>query len=282
VLETTAIRTIPLPSGEPIPVLGQGTWRLVEGLSPMQDEIAALQLGLELGLTLIDTAEAYGDGSAEKLVGEAIAGRRDEVFLVSKVLPANATRHGTIEACERSLKRLRTDRLDLYLLNWRGRLQVEPVVEAFTELVDTGKIRHWGVSNFDVIELGELMTFAGDAVETDQVVYSLAHRGIEFDLLPWCRERHLPVMAYAPTDRGRLLDDVAVRAVALRRDATPAQVAIAWVLRQDGVSAVVRAGTPAHVRENRAALDLELTKDDLATLDQEFPPPTSPEPLEIL
>jgi diketogulonate reductase-like aldo/keto reductase len=281
-LETAAIRTIPLPSGEPIPVLGQGTWRLAEGLSLRQDEIAAIQLGLELGLTLIDTAEAYGDGSAEELVGEAIAGRRDEVFLVSKVLPANASRHGTIEACERSLKRLRTDRLDLYLLNWRALLPLEPTVEAFAELVEAGKIRHWGVSNFAVIDLGELLTFAGEAVETDQVIYNLAHRGIEFDLLPWCRDRGLPVMAYAPIDQGLLLDDVAVRAVALRRDATPAQVAIAWVLRQDGVSAVVRAGTPAHVRENRAALDLELTKDDLATLDQEFPPPTSPEPLEIL
>jgi diketogulonate reductase-like aldo/keto reductase len=281
-LTTNDIPRIALADGTSVPALGLGTWTMGERPARAAREVTALQRGLDMGMTLIDTAEMYGDGGAEEIVGEAIAGRRDEVFLVSKVLPANASRHGTIEACERSLKRLRTDRLDLYLLNWRALLPLEPTVEAFAELVEAGKIRHWGVSNFAVIDLGELLTFAGEAVETDQVIYNLAHRGIEFDLLPWCRDRGLPVMAYAPIDQGLLLDDVAVRAVALRRDATPAQVAIAWVLRQDGVSAVVRAGTPAHVRENRAALDLELTKDDLATLDQEFPPPTSPEPLEIL
>jgi diketogulonate reductase-like aldo/keto reductase len=277
---TAGIRTIPLPSGEPIPVLGQGTWRTAEDPSRRQDELAALRLGLDLGLTLIDTAELYGDGAAEELVAEAIEGRRDEVFLVSKVVPANATRHGTIEACERSLRRLRTDRLDLYLLHWRGRLPLQPTIDAFARLRAEGKIRHWGVSNFGVLDLAEVMNFAGgEAVETDQVLYNLARRGIEYDLLPWCRERGLPVMAYSPIDRGRLLGDVAVKAVAARHRATPAQVAIAWVLRQDGVTALPKAGTPAHVRENRAALELSLTKEDLATLDSAFPPPTRPQPL---
>lgn len=279
-LETAAIRTIPLPSGEPIPVLGQGTARLGQERALRRNEIAALQLGLDLGLRLIDTAEAHGDGSAEELVGEAIESRRDEVFLVGKVVPTS--RHGTIEACERSLKRLRTDRFDLYLMRWRAQLPLGPMIEALTELLESGKIRHWGVSDFDVIDLAEVMTFAGDAVETDEVVYNLAHRGIELDLLPWCRERGIPVLAYAPTDRGRLLDDVAVRAVAARHGATPAQVAVAWVLAQEAVCAIVEAGTAEQVREIRAALELELTKEDLATLDQEFPPPTGPEPLEIL
>jgi diketogulonate reductase-like aldo/keto reductase len=281
-MATVALRTVQLPSGEAIPVLGQGTWTTGEDPSRRQDEIAALQLGIELGMTLVDTAELYGAGAAEELVAEAIEDRRDDVFLISKVVPANASRRGTIEACERSLKRLRTDRLDAYLLHWRGRLPLEKTIEAFSELQQAGKIRHWGVSNFDVIDLGELMTLAGgDAVELDQVLYNLAHRGIEYDLLSWCRERGLTVMAYSPTDRGRLLENLAVKAVAARHQATPAQVALAWVLRQDGVCAIPNAGSPEHVRENRAALDLELTKDDLKTLDLPFPPPTGPQPLEI-
>ena len=280
-MATVALRTVQLPSGEAIPVLGQGTWTTGEDPSRRQDEIAALQLGIELGMTLVDTAELYGAGAAEELVAEAIEDR-DDVFLISKVVPANASRRGTIEACERSLKRLRTDRLDAYLLHWRGRLPLEKTIDAFSELQQAGKIRHWGVSNFDVIDLGELMTLAGgDAVELDQVLYNLAHRGIEYDLLPWCRERGLTVMAYSPTDRGRLLENIAVKAVAARHQATPAQVALAWVLRQDGVCAIPNAGSPEHVRENRAALDLELTKDDLKTLDLPFPPPTGPQPLEI-
>lgn len=281
-MATVALRTVQLPSGEAIPVLGQGTWTMGEDPSRRQEEIAALRLGVELGMTLIDTAELYGAGAAEELVAEAIEGRRDDVFLISKVVPANASRRGTIEACERSLTRLQTDRLDAYLLHWRGRLPLEKTIEAFSELQRAGKIRHWGVSNFDVIELGELMTLAGgDAVELDQVLYNLAHRGIEYDLLPWCWERGLTVMAYSPTDRGRLLDSIAVKAVAARHHATPAQIALAWVLRQDGVSAIPKAGNPVHVRENRAALDLELTQDDLKTLDLPFPPPTRPQPLEI-
>lgn len=277
---TTTVPAIRLPSGDAIPVLGQGTWHMGEDAARHTDEVAALRLGLDLGMTLIDTAELYGGGAAEELVAEAIAGRRDEAFLVSKVLPVNASRHGTIEACERSLRRLGTDRLDLYLLHWRGVLPLEKTVEAFEELVDAGKIRHWGVSNFDALDLAELMTVAGgDAVETDQVLYNLAHRGVDVGLLPFCRDRGLPIMAYSPTDRGRLLDHVAVKAVAARHDATPAQVAIAWLLRQEGVNTIPQAGTPAHVRENRAALDLQLTKEDLAALDLAFPPPSEPKPL---
>ena len=280
---TATIPEIQLRSGDAVPVLGQGTWRMAEQPSRREAEIAALRLGLDLGMTLIDTAELYADGSAEELVAEAIAGRRDEVFLVTKVIPANATRHGTIEACERSLRRLRTDRIDLYLLHWRGRLALEPTIDAFGRLLDAGKIRHWGVSNFDELDLAEVLSIAGggEAVEADQVLYNLAHRGIEYELLPWCRERGLVIMAYSPTDRGRLLGHVAVKAVAARHRATPAQVAVAWVLRQDGVTAIPKAATPAHVRENRAALDLQLTKEDLATLDSAFPPPTGPQPLEL-
>jgi diketogulonate reductase-like aldo/keto reductase len=196
-LATVTIRSVRLPSGGQIPVLGQGTWEMGESLMERGEEVRSLRLGLELGLTLIETAEMYGDGAAEELVAEAIEGRRDEVFLVSKVLPSNPTRHGTIEACERSLKRLRTDRLDMYLLHWRGHLPLDKTVEAFTELRAAGKIRHWGVSNFDAIDLAELITVAGgDVVETDQVPYNILHRGIEAELLPWCRDLGIPIMAY--------------------------------------------------------------------------------------
>jgi diketogulonate reductase-like aldo/keto reductase len=277
------IRTLRLPNGDEIPVLGQGTWEMGESPADRADELRALRLGIDLGLTLIDTAEMYGDGAAEELVAEAIAGRRDEVFLVTKVLPSNASRHGTIEACERSLKRLQTDRIDLYLLHWRGRLPLDKTIEAFDELIAAGKIRGWGVSNFDVVDLAEVVTVAGGGnVQTDQVLYNLAHRGIEFDLLPWCRDWGMPVMAYSPIDRGSLvLDDVVVE-IGARHDATPAQVALAWVLRQDDVCAIPKAAIPEHVRENRRALDLQLDNDDLKLIDEVFPPPTRPQPLEVI
>jgi diketogulonate reductase-like aldo/keto reductase len=247
------------------------------------EELRALRLGIELGLTLIDTAEMYGDGAAEDLVAEAIAGQRDDVFLVSKVLPSNASRHGTIAACERSLRRLKTDRLDLYLLHWRGRLPLDKTIEAFDELVDAGKIRGWGVSNFDVVDLAEVLAVAGDgAVQTDQVLYNLAHRGIEFDLLPWCRDRGIPVMAYSPIDRGSLVEHDVVVAVAEKHGATPAQVALAWVLRQDDVCAIPKASIHEHVRENRGALDLHLDNEDLTLIDEVFPPPTRPQPLDVI
>ena len=282
-MPSTTMPTIALPSGEAIPVLGQGTWGMAEGSRPRPQEVAALRTGIELGMTLIDTAEMYAGGAAEEVAGEAIAGSRDEVFLVGKVLPSNATRSATVAACERSLERLGTDRLDLYLLHWRGGTPLAETLEAFATLVDEGKIRHWGVSNLDGSDLEELVGLAGgDAVATDQVLYNLTRRGIEHDLLPWCRERGVPVMAYSPIEQGRMLGHPGLAGVASRHGATPAQVALAWVLRRDGVCAIPKAGTDEHVRENRAALELRLTDEDLADLDAAFPPPSGPRPLEIL
>jgi diketogulonate reductase-like aldo/keto reductase len=279
----TAQRTVTLPSGEAIPVLGLGTWGMAEDVRRRDDEIAALRLGLDVGMTMIDTAEMYADGAAETLVGEAIIGRRDEVFLIDKVLPTNATLTGTIAACERSLRRLQTDRIDLYLLHWRGPVPLEETITAFTTLVSEGRIRHWGVSNFDLSDLVELTGLpGGTAVEMDQVLYNLTHRGIEFDLLPRCREAGLPVMAYSPFERGRMLGHPLLRGVAARRDATPAQVALAWVLQHDGVTAIPQASTPDHAQDVRRALDLRLTADDLAALDRAFPPPGGPQPLDLL
>jgi diketogulonate reductase-like aldo/keto reductase len=272
-----------LPSGESIPVLGQGTWHVADDPRARRAEVAALRLGLDLGLTLVDTAEMYGDGAAEEVVGEAIAGRRDEVFLVSKVLPSNATRRGTVAACERSLRRLRTDRIDLYLLHWRGPAPLAETVEGFGALAQRGLIRHWGVSNLDVGELEELVAVPGGAaVQTDQVLYNPARRGIERDLLPWCRARRIPVMAYSPIEQGRILGDAALERVAARHGATAAQVALAWVLREPGVVTIPKATGAAHVRDNRAALDLRLGREDLDEIDRAFPPPRRPVPLEIL
>lgn len=277
----TATRTTMLPSGELIAALGQGTWHMAEDPRRRADEIAALRLGIDLGMTLIDTAEMYGDGGAEKLVGTAIEGRRDEVFLASKVLPHHATRRGTVEACDRSLMRLNVDMIDLYLLHWRGPIPMEETIDAFDALVGAGKIRHWGVSNFDLADMEELVDLTGgEKVATDQVLYNLDRRGIEFDLLPWCQRSGVPVMAYSPIEQGQLLHDPRLMAVAARHSGvTPAQVALAWVLRHDGICAIPRAGKPAHVRENRAALDIRLTSQDLADLDRAFPPPTHKQPL---
>jgi diketogulonate reductase-like aldo/keto reductase len=281
--EAAGGRALRLPSGEAVPVLGQGTWGMAEDRRRRADEIAALRLGLDLGLTLIDTAEMYTDGAAEELAAEAIAGRRDEVFLVSKVLPGNATRRGTVAACERSLRRLRTDRIDLYLLHWRGETPLAETLAAFVELARAGKVRHFGVSNFGLADSQEWFRLAGAAATaTNQVLYNLARRGIEYDLLPWCRERCLPIMAYSPVEQGRLLGNTALKSVAGRRRATAAQLALAWVLRQPGVLAIPKAASPEHVRENRAALELELTTEDLAALDRAFPPPAKPRALEML
>ncbi|MET7764035.1 aldo/keto reductase [Streptomyces sp. NPDC005336] len=281
-MPTDAPDTVPLPSGERIPLLGQGTWYLGEDPRRRAEEIAALRLGLDLGMTLVDTAEMYGSGASEELVGEAIAGRRDEVFLVSKVLPGHADLRGTVAACEGSLRRLDTDRLDLYLLHWRGSIPLVETLEAFAVLVEAGKIRYWGVSNFDVSDMTELVSLpGGEGVALNQVLYNLTRRGIEYDLLPWCRQRGVPVMAYSPIEQGRLLGSDVLRDIARAHGATPAQVALAWVLRQS-VPAIPRAGRAEHVRENRDALDLELTPEDLAELDRAFPPPTEPVPLEVL
>ncbi|MFE0534381.1 aldo/keto reductase [Streptomyces nigra] len=274
--------TIALPSGEEIAAAGQGTWYLGEDPGRREQEIAALRLGVDLGMTVVDTAEMYGDGAAEELVGEALRGRRDEVFLVSKVLPGHADRKGTVAACEGSLRRLGTDRLDLYLLHWRGRWPLEETLAGFTDLMEAGKIRYWGVSNLDVADMTELATLpGGDAVAVDQVLYNLSRRGVEWDLLPWCREAEVTVMAYSPIEQGRILGAEALGAVARALGATPAQVALAWVLEQ-GVSAIPRSGSPDHVRENRGAVDLRLPTEALEVLDEAFPPPTAATPLEML
>jgi diketogulonate reductase-like aldo/keto reductase len=248
-----------------------------------KDEVAALRLGLDLGMTLIDTAEMYASGGAETVTGEAIAGRRDEVFLVSKVLPSNASAKGTVTACERSLKRLGTDRIDLYLLHWRAGPPLEETLAGFERLLEAGKIRHWGVSNFDVADMEELVGLpAGAAVATNQVLYNPTRRGIEYDLLPWCRERGVPIMAYSPIEQGRMLGHAALREVAKRHGVAPAQVALAWLLRQDGVIAIPKSADPAHIRENRAAHDLRLGPEDIAELNSAFPPPTRKKSLEML
>jgi diketogulonate reductase-like aldo/keto reductase len=277
------MRVLKLPSGETVPVLGQGTWGMGERARRAADEALALRLGLDLGMTLIDTAEMYGDGGAEEVVAEAIAGRRNEVFLVSKVLPENASRRKTVEACERSLRRLGTDRIDLYLLHWRGSVPLADTLEAFQELTAAGKIRHWGVSNFDTDDMDELAALPGGAdCATDQVLYNLTRRGIEFDLLPWCRERRIPLMAYSPIEQGRLLGHAVLKEVAARHGTTPAQAALAWLLRHPDVIVIPKATDPGHVRENRAALNLRLTPQDLADLDKAFPAPARKRPLEML
>ena len=282
------LRSLPLSSGRAMPVLGQGTWAMGEHRDAFDAEVAALKLGLDLGITLIDTAEMYGEGGAEKVVAEAIAGRRDEVCLVSKVYPHNASRRGAVTACERSLKRLKTDRLDVYLLHWRGAEPLAETLEAFAALEQAGKILDYGVSNFDTDEMEEAAALpGGSAVATNQVLYNLMNRGIEWDLLPWCRSRGIPVMAYspfvsAPPALTRLLSNPALRAVAARHAATPAQIALAWLLHQPGVVAIPKAVQPAHVRSNRTAYDLVLTADDLAELDRAFPPPRKKVPLAML
>jgi len=282
-MQVSALPTVKLPSGESAPQLGLGTWRMGESGRKRKDEVAALKLGLDLGLTLIDTAEMYGNGGAEEVVAEAVRGRRDECFIVSKVLPENSTKAGTIAACERSLKRLNTDRIDLYLLHWRGSPKLEETLAGFEALAASGAIRFFGVSNFDVEDKEELFRLPGGAsCASNQVLYNLRRRGIEASLLPWCRERAIPIMAYSPFEQGRILRNRVLTAVAIRHRATPAQIALAWVLRQSDMMVIPKAATEAHMRENRAALDIALTEEDLAELDEAFPPPKGPRPLELL
>ena len=277
----SGIPTTKLPSGEPVPIYGLGTWRMGEQPRRRKDEVAALRLGLELGVSLIDTAEMYGNGVAEEIVAEAIGNRRDEIFIVSKVLPSNASRRGTVAACERSLKRLKTDRIDLYLLHWRGGSPLGDTVEAFAELTKAGKIRQWGVSNLDLSDMEELERVpGGKQAATNQVLYNLRQRGIEYGLQPWLRKRGIPVMAYSPIDQGGpLLRNTALRTVADRHGATSAQVALAWLLRQEGMIVIPKSTSLDHTRENVAALKLTLGKDDLTELDRAFPPPQRAEPL---
>jgi diketogulonate reductase-like aldo/keto reductase len=277
------MRHLSLPDGEKVPVLGLGTWGMGEAGTRGADVVAALRLGLDLGMTLIDSAEMYGEGGAEEVVGKAIAGRRDAVFLVSKLYPHNASRQGAVAACERSLKRLGTDHLDLYLLHWRGSVPLAETLETFGTLQRQGKIRHYGVSNFDLTDMEELWRLAGgDAIATNQVLHNLSRRGIEWALLPWLRRRRVPVMAYSPIEQGRLLTKRALTALAKRRGVPAAQVALAWLLHQPGIIAIPKAGRADHVRENRAALDLALSRADLAELDAAFPPPQGPNELDVL
>jgi diketogulonate reductase-like aldo/keto reductase len=271
-----------LPDGTEVPALGQGTWHMGERGADRRAEAAALRLGLDLGMTLIDTAEMYAEGGAEEVVAEAIAARRDEAFIVSKVYPQNAGGRRLEAACERSLKRLRVDTIDLYLLHWRGSIPLADTVEGFERMRGAGKIRRWGVSNLDVDDLEELGPALADCA-ADQVLYSLENRGIEHDLLPFCRARGMPVMAYSPVGQGgALLRHPALRAVAARHGATPAQVAIAWTLRPPGVISIPKASNPEHVRQNAAARDLRLADTDLAELDAAFPPPKRKQRLAML
>jgi diketogulonate reductase-like aldo/keto reductase len=279
----TGLRAVRLPSGDLIPVLGQGTWHLAETPNRRATELAALRYGIDVGMTLIDTAEMYAHGGAEQLVGEAIAGRRDEVFLVSKVLPHHATREGTLRACAGSLERLNTDRIDLYLLHWRGPVPLAETLDGFEALRSAGKIRNWGVSNFDTPDMEELMALRGGSdVATDQVLYNLGRRGPEYDLIPFCSDSGIPVMAYSPIEQGRILLNPVLRDLASRRGASPAQLALAWVLRVDNVCAIPRASQPDHIDEDFAALAIRLTDVELQALDAEFPPPLRREPLQML
>ena len=276
-----SIPTAILPSGEKVAAFGQGTWTMGESARHRKDEVAALRLGFDLGMTLVDTAEMYASGGAEEVVGEAIAGRRDEIFIVTKVLPQNASRRGTVNACEKSLKRLKVDTIDLYLLHWPGSVPFSETLEAFVVLHKAGKIRHWGVSNFDLREMDDVITLpSGGSVATDQVIYNLNRRGIEFSLIPWCEQHRVPIMAYSPLDQGKLLRSSVVEQIAARHSATHAQVALAWILRQKNMILIPKAGTEDHMRENYGALKLRLDAADLAELDRRFPPPGRKKPLE--
>ena len=279
------IPTVTLPGGETVPALGQGTWMMATRRQKRTDEIAALRLGVDLGMTVIDTAEMYGDGAAEELVAAALGRRRSDIFLVSKVMPQHASRQGAISACEASLRRLETDRLDLYLLHWRGSIPLADTLAAFDELIRAGKIRHWGVSNFDtddMEELARLSTGLPSPVACNQVLYNLTRRGIEHDLLPWCERHRVPVMAYSPLEQAKLVNHRKVGEIARRLGATPAQVALAWVMREKQVIAIPKSGRVNGVQENRGALDISLEPDDLAAIDDAFPPPRRKVRLEMI
>jgi diketogulonate reductase-like aldo/keto reductase len=277
------MKTVPLPSGERVPAFGQGTWRIGDNPATRAEEIATLRLGLDLGATLIDTAEMYGEGKSEELIREAIQGRRDEVFLVSKVYPHNASRTGAVAACERSLRRLGTDRLDLYLLHWRGSVPLAETMGAFMALQQAGKIRHYGVSNLDMADMQELWPApGGQAVAANQLLYNLSRRGIEGDLLPWLRERQVPVMAYSPIEQAKLLRNPKLAGFAQRHGMTPAQAALAWLLAHDDMIVIPKTGHRERLKENLGALNHPLTKAELNELARLFPPPTGPCPLEML
>ncbi|QTF08302.1 aldo/keto reductase [Brenneria izadpanahii] len=283
-----AIKEVSFPDGTKVPAIGQGTWFMGENAQTKAQEVKALQSGIDQGLRLIDTAEMYADGGAESVVGEAIRGRRNKVYLVSKVYPHNAGGAKAINACERSLKRLQTDYIDLYLLHWRGNIPLIDTISAMQQLQRSGKIGRWGVSNLDIDDMRELWSLdGGRECMTDQVLYHLASRGIEFDLLPWCQQQHVPVMAYCPiAQAGRLRSGLfahpAVNAIASAHAITPAQVLLAWVIRQPGVIAIPKASSEQHIKENAQVLDITLHPDELALLDQAFPPPKHKQHLDVV
>ena len=272
-----------LPGGEKVPALGIGTWMMGERAAARKDETESVRLGVELGLRLVDTAEMYGEGACESFLGDALAGLRDKVFLVSKVYPHNASRAGVVAACERSLKRLKTDKLDLYLLHWRGGVPLAETIIGFEHLKSQGKIRHWGVSNFDTDDMLELWdTPGGDACAVNQVLYNLTRRGPEFDLLPWLEENEVPLMAYSPIEQGRIKTAGVLAEIAAKHGVRPFQVALAWALRSSNNIVIPKASHPEHMRENAGARDIKLDADDLAALDKAFPPPTRKRSLEML
>ena len=277
------MHTIIFPGGRTVCPLGQGTWHMGDDPLRRKDEIRALQTGIDLGLTVIDTAEMYGDGRSESLVGEAIAGCRDAVFLVSKVLPSHADRQGTVRACEASLRRLKTEVLDLYLLHWSGAYPFAETLAGMLDLHAQGKIRYWGVSNMDVTEMQGIYSVPkGNRCATNQVLYNLSRRGIEYDLVPWCAARQLPIMAYSPVEQGRILHHPALLSVARRHDVSPAVVALAWTLRKPDVLTIPKSGSEEHVRQNAQSLSLQLEAEDYAALDAAFPAPRCKRPLELL
>ncbi|MBX4953747.1 aldo/keto reductase [Rhizobium binae] len=282
-MQDDPIPTVKFPNGTEVPALGQGTWAMGEEAGHAKAEMESLRAGIDLGMTLIDTAEMYGDGGAEEIVGQAIKGRRDEVFVVSKVYPWNASLKGTIEACEHSLERLGTDRIDLYLLHWRGSHPLAETVGAFEMLKASGKIGAWGVSNFDTDDMEELIGVPGGAnVAANQVLYNLSRRGIEFDLLPWCQSRGIPVMAYSPIEQGHILHHPELIHIAKAYQATPAQLALAFLLERDGVIVIPKTSNAERVAENRDCVSLEVTEEDWQALDAAFPPPAKKKPLEML
>ncbi len=277
------IPSVTLPSGKEVPALGLGTWNMGDSRSSVAREVESIRKAIDLGMTLIDTAEMYADGRSEEVVGKAISGRRDEVFLVSKVYPWNASARGTVEACENSLARLGTDRLDLYLLHWRGEHPLAETVAAFERLKKDGKIGNWGVSNFDTDDMEELFAVPdGENCAANQVLYNLSRRGPEFLLLPWCQQHGVPLMAYSPIEQGRILNNHELIRIAKAYQATPAQLALAFLLERDGVIAIPKSASVSRVEENRGATDLEITDGDWAALDAAFPPPTRRIPLEML
>lgn len=275
--------TVTLPFGRTVPALGIGTWNMGEGKADEAREIASIRKAVDLGMTVVDTAEMYADGRSEEVVGRAIETIREHVFLVSKVYPHNATLRGTIEACERSLSRMRVETIDLYLLHWRGSHPLDETVQAFEQLKAEGKIGDWGVSNFDTDDMEALFAVeGGNRCAANQVLYNLSRRGPEYDLLPWCQSHGVPVMAYSPIEQGRLLDDHELIRIAKAYQATPAQVALAFLLERDGVLAIPKSARPERVEENRSATELDISDEDWAALDAAFPPPQQKTPLAML